>query len=800
LSVELYPSNFTEKIGYTAVVARAATYCVGERGREELLALTPSARLDDVLVQLQRVKEMTDMLVGEDPLPFRRLPYVEPLFARAAIDNYYLLEEDFFALSHWLATVKAMYAYFHSRRAKYPALAELIAGPKFDVRFADEIDAVIGPEGKMLSHASAELLRLREAVVEKSGELRRIVQQILRQARNDGMTDARELTVRNDRLVIPIHAEAKNKIKGFVHDVSASGQTIYLEPVQALGLNNEIRELKLKERNEILRILTELTARLRPLLPEFRRYSDFLTAVDVLRAKAKLGLELGATVPLVRPDNGKGVTVLNIENGRHPLLVLQKGKSAVAPLNLRLDSHARIVVVSGPNAGGKTVAMQTVGLLQLMVQSGLPVPVGDGSVFPVFERMFMDMGDDQSLQNDLSTYTSHLGHMRYMLERMNRRTLFLIDEFGSGTDPLLGGPIAEAILERFVHKRGMGVITTHYSNLKDFAQHHPNCSNAAMRFDLDTLAPSYVLEQGIPGASYALEIAARAGIPPEVLTAAKAKIGVVRTDVERLLADLRQKQTTLEAQSHDLAHRLKNLEKREKIVAEAENARKTADKEAEAKRAKLIKEAKEEAARLLAHANARIEATIRKIRESKADKEQTRRLRKELEQELAVVSTQPSPPPFDDQPDENFEPGDAVRLPDGFTVGTVLEVRDKIAVVAVGELKTTAKRNELVKTVQRENNVPAPSVSSTLDRAISTPRELDVRGKRVEEALPETTRFLDDAVVAGLSRVFILHGKGAGILKNALWRYIKESYPQVKKLHHLPDDEGGTGVTVCVFE
>jgi DNA mismatch repair protein MutS2 len=482
------------------------------------------------------------------------------------------------------------------------------------------------------------------------------------------------------------------------------------------------------------------------------------------------------------------------------LLVLQKGKGAVTPLNLRLDSHARIVVVSGPNAGGKTVAMQTVGLLQLMVQSGLPVPVGDTTVFPVVERMFIDMGDDQSLQNDLSTYTSHLGHMRYMLERMNRRTLFLIDEFGAGTDPQLGGPIAEAILERFVQKRGFGVVTTHYSNLKDFAQNHPNCGNAAMRFDLETLAPSYVLEQGVPGASYALEIAARAGIPADVLAAAKDKIGTVRADVEQLLATLRHKQQALDGHKSDLENRIRNLEKREKAIADAENARKQADKEAEWKRAKSIKDAKEEAARMLQQANARIEATIRKIREAKADKEQTRKLRRELEQELAVVSTNSPPPPFDDRPEESFEPGDDVRLPDGFTVGTVLEVRDKVAVVAVGELKTTAKRSELVKTVKREKTEPSKSVPSTLDKAFSTPKELDLRGKRVEEALPQVTRFLDEAVVAGLPSVYLLHGKGTGILKSALWRFVKETYPQVKKLHHPPDSDGGVGVTVCVLE
>lgn len=800
MSIELYPENLAEKIGFNAVVQRAAGYCVGERGKETILALLPSVSLDHVLTQLERVKETTEILVGDEPLPFQRLPYVEPLFARAAIENYYLLEEDFFALSKWLATVKAMYGYFHARRSKYPALAELIAGPKFDVRFAEEIDKIIGQEGKMLSHASPELSRLRESITEKSAELRKVMQQILRNARSEGMTDARELTVRNDRLVLPINADSKNKIKGFVHDVSASGQTVYLEPVQALAFNNEIRELKLRERNEILKILTELTDKLRPHLAEYRRYSDFLTAVDVLRAKAKLGLELGANVPVVRADDGKGVVVLNIENGRHPLLVLQKGKGAVTPLNLRLDSHARIVVVSGPNAGGKTVAMQTVGLLQLMVQSGLPVPVGDTTVFPVVERMFIDMGDDQSLQNDLSTYTSHLGHMRYMLERMNRRTLFLIDEFGAGTDPQLGGPIAEAILERFVQKRGFGVITTHYSNLKDFAQNHPNCGNAAMRFDLETLAPSYVLEQGVPGASYALEIAARAGIPTDVLAAAKEKIGIVRADVEQLLATLRHKQQALDGHKIDLENRIRQLEKREKAIADAEIVRKQADKEAELKRAKSIKDAKEEAARMLQQANARIEATIRKIREAKADKEQTRKLRKDLEQELAVVSTNSPSPPFDDRPEESFEPGDAVRLPDGFTVGTVLEVRDKVAVVAVGDLKTTAKRSELVKTVKREKNESSKTVASTLDKAFSTPKELDLRGKRVEEALPEVTRFLDEAVVAGLPRVYLLHGKGTGILKSALWRFVKETYPQVKKLHHPPDSDGGGGVTVCVLE
>ncbi|MDW8335158.1 MAG: endonuclease MutS2, partial [Bacteroidia bacterium] len=398
---------------------------MSEKGRQTLATTHPGARLEDALRRLGQVKEMMRLLVEDEVLPLRRLPHVEPLFDRAAVENFVLSEEDFFSLSQWLDTVKALYAYFRVRRIKYPALAELIEGPAFDLSFADQIARVIGPEGKMHSHASAELLRLRQAIAEKSDELRKLMHHVLRQARNQGLSDARELTVRNERLVIPIHADAKNKLKGFVHDVSASGQTLFVEPVQAFGLNNEIRELKLKERNEIHKILLELTDAMRPHLPEFRRFSEFLTAVDVLRAKAKLGLELDAIVPVVRSDDGKGLTVLCIENGRHPLLALKKGTNAVVPLNLRLDGQVRIVVVSGPNAGGKTVAMQTVGLLQLMLQSGFPVPVGASSVFTVFERVFIDMGDDQSLQNDLSTYTSHLTNMRRILERMNRKTLFL---------------------------------------------------------------------------------------------------------------------------------------------------------------------------------------------------------------------------------------------------------------------------------------------------------------------------------------------------------------------------------------
>jgi DNA mismatch repair protein MutS2 len=598
-------------------------------------------------------------------------------------------------------------------------------------------------------------------------------------------------------------ADFKGHIKGFVHDVSQSGQTIFLEPSSALEANNRIRQLVIEEHNEIVRILSVLTAQLREDLPGLKKYTEVVAQLDFIRAKGKLAVDLDAVKPRYEPTQ----KALMLVKARHPLLLLKPGvnKAKVVPLSIQLNPQQRIILVSGPNAGGKSVTLKTIGLLQIMFQAGLLIPCDESSEFCWFTGLYVDIGDEQSIQSDLSTYTSHLQNMREMLGQLRDGRLFLMDEFGSGTDPKLGGAIAEAFLERFLNSGAYGIVTTHYGNLKAFADRSAGIVNAAMQFDPETLSPSFRIEVGIPGRSYAFEIAQNVGVSKELLDDARSRVDGGQLQTEDLLLKLEVQKSELEQVLLD------NKKKNEELAVLLKRNQELAQR-AKEEEAKILRQAHQKAQALIDSANAKIEQTIREIRESQADKERTKAIRREL----AVML--PTPPPEEAEEiaeDEALEAaemaeespvpmvgatigiGDWVLLRDSNSYGQVLELQDKRAVVSLGEMRITVKIKHLVKIKPpKGGNVRILRAAGMMvNKKANISLELSVKGFRVEQALPSVQQFIDDATLAGLHEVRILHGKGTGALRQAIREFL-QNMPEVRRCEDAPLDQGGAGWTV----
>jgi DNA mismatch repair protein MutS2 len=797
--MHVYNEQALQKLGYPLLLEAVKNYCISQEGKNLAESLHPRRNIEEIERLLLETSECKNLILYDTPLPLQYLPPIEPILNKASIDGTLLLEEDFFRLYNWLRTVKEIKKYFDAKKKQYPTLYALLGAEPYDTGFTQEIERIIGPDGRILPNASPELARIRKAIQEQSHNLRQLLEGILRNARNSGWTDTKEITFRNERLVIPINADFKGKIKGIIQDVSGSGQTVYIEPLETLQLNNEIRELHIREQNEIYRLLYELTNRLRPHIPQFQAYLKVTSTLDLIRAKAKLAIEIKGEMPTI----DKSAKLLDLKVAAHPLLLLQK--KVVTPLNLKLDAEKRIVVISGPNSGGKSVALQTVGLLTLMTQTGLLPTCSEKSTFPIFNRLFVEMGDDQSVQNDLSTYTSHLKMMRLILERLDKFSLFLIDEFGAGTDPQLGGPIAEAMLEEFVKKKGFGIITTHYSNLKEFAAICPNTENAAMSFNLQTMEPTYQLEQGTPGSSYAFEIALRVGIPKKVVENAKGKVGKVRVEFEKLLGDLRSQQLQIREREKEAEKLKKELELKNQELEDLIQKYKLAELEIQTQKKKIIKEAKITAAELLKETNSKIENIVREIKENQAEKEITRTLRQILQEEIAartqdikqeeITEYEPA------QEESAIQVGDWARLPDSVLIGKVLEVKGKKAVVATGEVRATFRIRDLVK-VNNVEERPAKTKNnySRLEKVANVSSQLDLRGMRVESALQSLEKYIDEVIVSGIGQVSIIHGKGSGALRLAIREYLQKNVGSIKKIYDAPPNDGGSGKTICVLK
>ncbi|MHB1177787.1 MAG: endonuclease MutS2 [Daejeonella sp.] len=781
----IYPNNAAEKLGFLEIKELIKSYCLSTMGQQMVDRIQVMINYDHINKFLRQTSEFKNILLNDSPLPIQNFFDIKSLAEKARIEGTYLTEDEFFKVSLSLGTVFSVIQYFSDREGLYPNLEALFEHLPIEKSIIRKIETIIDPKGKIKNNASTALGNITSGIAKAGQEARKKVDQIFKNAQNNGWTADGNLTVRDGRLCIPVSAESKRKIRGFIHDESSSGQTVYLEPEEVFQLNNSIRDLEFEKRREIIKLLIALTSELRPCVPLLLSYHGLLTKLDFVRAKALFAISIDGIMPQLIKE-----AEIDLINARHPLLVLnfKKEQQTVVPLNIRIEEDQRVIVVSGPNAGGKSVCMKTVGLLQVMIQAGLLIPADEHSKVGLFKQIFADIGDDQSIESDLSTYSAHLSKMKNFMEMANSKTLILIDEFGTGTDPQFGGPIAEAVLEELNQKKVRGVVTTHYSNLKTFANATPGLENASMLFDNQEMQPLYILSLGKPGSSYAFEIAQKIGLSAKVLQSARNKIGDYQKKVDTLLIDL-------ERDKKELIDTRVSLEKKERGLKAMLTENEQLKSYLEDNKKSILKDAKIEAQSIIRNANKLIENTISEIRENKADKQQTQKLRQNLEQELKRNEVQEKKIAKPQEISE-LKKGDWVKLSDSETIGQVMEIARDNVILSMGELRSVVK----LKRVEKISNKQVPkeirkSYAHDLTENFSTfSTELDLRGKRGDEAIYDIEKYVDRAVMMGLNSLKIIHGKGDGILRKLIREYLHK-YPQVDRLEDEHADRGGDGIT-----
>ena len=816
----IYPSNFEQKTGFDKVRLLVSDKCLSPLGKERVADMSFSTDFAFISNELDLVDEFVKIQQGETDFPANYFFDVRYSLKRIRPEGTWMDEKELFDLKRSLQTIHDIIRFFQpdeDGEIKYPALTALAGDILVFPQLVGRIDTILDKFGKVKDSASPELQTIRREMTITMSNISRNLQSILRAAQSEGVVDKDVTpTMRDGRLMIPVAPAFKRKIKGIVHDESASGKTVFIEPESVVEANNRIRELEGEEKREIIRILTDFTNFVRPLVPDILQSYEFLADIDFIRAKALFAIEIQGIRPVVEDKQQ-----LDWARAIHPLLYLslKKQHKEVVPLDIELTAEKRLLIISGPNAGGKSVCLKTVGLLQYMLQCGLLVPMHESSRTGLFEHLFIDIGDEQSIENDLSTYSSHLTHMKYFVRNCNERTILLIDEFGSGTEPQIGGAIAEALLNRFNQHKSFGVITTHYQNLKHFAEDTPGIVNGAMLYDRHLMQPLFKLAIGNPGSSFAIEIARKIGLPEDVIAEATEKVGMDYINMDKYLQDIVRDKRYWESKRQNIRQREKKLEdiiaRYEKDLAEVNSQRK-----------EIVREAKAEAARILSEANAKIENTIREIKEAQAEKERTKQARQELQSFKDSVSDaqearkmaklkeraerKKQKQKASAQPEFNrdvIEVGDSVRLKGQTSVGTVLELQEKQATVAFGMIKSTVKldrlekvsKNQIKKEIQKSTFVSEQTSEQMHEKRLHFKQEIDVRGMRGDEALQTVTYFIDDAIQVGAQQVRILHGTGTGILRQLIREYLR-TVPGVNNFHDEHVQFGGAGITVVELE
>ncbi|KQC01224.1 endonuclease MutS2 [Pedobacter sp. Hv1] len=783
----LYPENCQERLGFNEVRQMVHQHCLSTMGQALVNKMQVMTKYDQINKFLRQTHEFKSILENQEPLQISTFFDIKALADKIRVEGTYLMEEELFQIYASLQTVFSVIRFFDERKEIYPNLEALFEHLPIERNILKKIEAVLDPKGKLKPNASPTLQEITAEIAKGEQEVRKRMDSIYKMAVGKNWVADGSLTIRDGRMCIPILAENKRKLKGFIHDESASGQTVYLEPEEVFTLNNKLRDLEFDKRREIIKILIALTNELRPYTPLLLSYHGFLTKLDFVRAKALFAIDIQANMPVLLKEPKTRLT-----NARHPLLLLSFAleKKTVVPLNIHINENLRIVLVSGPNAGGKSVCMKTVGLLQMMMQTGLLVPVDESSEMGIFDQIFADIGDDQSIESDLSTYSAHLTKMRYFVEHASPKTLVLIDEFGTGTDPQFGGPMAEAVLEVLNNKKVRGVITTHYSNLKLFAGNTDGLENASMLFDNAKMKPLYILDIGKPGSSYAFEIAQNIGLQKEVLQLAKEKTGTNQNSIDSLLVDLEKEKR----QIHETKITLANQQNKVKnLVAENEKLKLFLEENKKV----LIKEAKLEAQNIVREANKLVENTIAEIKEKQADKVVTKELRQNLQKSLVKNEVKEERKPVVKIDNSIIEVGDWVQLVNTETSGQVLEINRDNLVIALGDLRSVVKKNRVQKISNRQAKkvVQSNSFSGRISEAITNFKpELDLRGMRGENALQEVENYLDKAIMLGFPSVKLIHGKGDGILRKLIRDYLKK-FKEVTKVEDEHADRGGDGIT-----
>jgi DNA mismatch repair protein MutS2 len=875
----IYPKNYEQKVGFDEIRRLLKEQCLSTLGKEKVDEIAFSADAAVVNEWLQQVREMRRMKDAQEKPELNFFFDVRESVARIRLENTHLEEDELWNLRRSLETIGIIVTFLNKNEGDadrpeytYPALHRLAEDVLTFPAMIRRIDSILDKFGHIKDSASMVLAGIRHDMEQTAGSISRTLYTILHSAQREGLV-AQDVapTLRDGRLMIPVAPGLKRKIKGIVHDESATGKTVFIEPAEVVEANNKVRELEAAERREIIRILTVFSDELRPQVPQVLDSYRFLAEIDLIQAKAAMAEAMQAFEPTVKAEPH-----IDWIRAIHPILQrsLAKQDKKVVPLDIRLvktengerrtersDNHVRsesnhtsqfsplsshLLIISGPNAGGKSVCLKTVGLLQYMLQCGLPIPIGDRSTCGVFQNLMIDIGDEQSIADDLSTYSSHLLNMKNMMKQANEHTLLLIDEFGGGTEPTIGGAIAEAVLKQFWKKQAFGVITTHYQNLKHFAEDHPGVVNGAMLYDRHQMQALFQLSIGQPGSSFAIEIARKTGIPEEVISDASEIVGSEYIQSDKYLQDIVRDKRYWEGKRQTIHQHEKRLEATgERLDASLE--------EIERERKKILKRAQEQADELLRQANQKIENTIREIRESQAEKERTRQVREELQQFREQVVSDDTRGLMSEEDfakklrqmeerkarkaqrkekrseeeraageklaaraRENLNPenrplavGDSVRIKGTNSIGEIESVQGKQVTVIFGGLRSKVKLEQLERT-EKHKEAPQNTADKHAHLAIQTShmtratmedrrqnfhQDLDVRGMRGDEAIDTVMHFIDDAILIGLSRVRILHGTGTGILRQLIRQYLN-TVPNVKKAKDEHVQFGGAGITV----
>lgn len=819
-----YPQNFEEKIGFDKIRGLICDRCLSSLGSERVAGMQFQTSFDTIDRLLHETEEFTHILQTEDNFPADYFFDIRSSLQRIRIEGTFLDETELFNLRRSLETIRHIVGFFiNEEESPYPHLQALAGNVVVFPQLLSRIDQIIDKFGHVKDNASTELSQIRRELNRTLSSISRSLNMILRNAQSEGIVDKEvSPTLREGRLVIPVIPAYKRRIKGIVHDESASGKTVYIEPAEVVEANNRIRELEGEERREIIRILTLFTDELRPHLAEIAHSYEFLADIDFIRAKALFAIEINALLP-----HFENCRQIEWYHAIHPLLFLslKKQNKQVVPLDIALTPQQRILLISGPNAGGKSVCLKTTGLLQYMLQCGLLIPVYENSHTGIFDHIFIDIGDEQSIENDLSTYSSHLTNMKFFVKNCNESSLLLIDEFGGGTEPQIGGAIAEVLLDRFNRKKAFGVITTHYQNLKQFAEDTQGIVNGAMLYDRHMMQPLFKLSIGNPGSSFAIEIARKIGLPEDVIADASEKVGSDYIDMDKYLQDIVRDKRYWENKRQNIRHREKQLE--EITQRYADNLQ-----EIEKERKRILKEAKQKAEQLIAESNARIENTIRTIKEAEAEKEKTKMARQELHsfkkglqkndenddtisRKIAKIKAKEekknhSKKEADAETSKTttISVGDAVCLKGQTTVGEISAIQGNKATVIFGHIKSSVHIERLEKVsrnrLKREQAIKATFVSedttnSMREKSLHFHREIDIRGFRADEALQALVYFIDDAIQVGAEQVRILHGTGTGALRQTVREYLK-GVTGIRSFHDEHVQFGGAGITVVELE
>lgn len=804
----IYPANFEDKVGFNAIRQHIGRYILSDLGRRHLEEMHFFTDEKILLKKLNELNELTTLL--RNGVAFPAQDYLDPTseLIRIKTPGTAIELEALIELKISLNTISGIFTFLENHdAAKIMHLKELGSGLYFEPAVLKEINRIVDEKGNVRDNASATLRELRTKLAHKHREVDSRMAQIFAKVKKEGLAVERlEIAIRNGRQVIPVPVAFKRKIKGFIHDESATGQTVFIEPAEIFEINNEIREIENAEKREIIKILTSLADFLRPQIDNLLKCFSVLGEFDFLRAKAKFAIEINSHLPFISKD-----PIIDWKNAVHPLLYLahKDQNKSVVPLNLSLNQDQRILLVSGPNAGGKSVVLKTTGLLQYMLQCGMLIPVDENSRAGIFRQIFIDIGDEQSLEQDLSTYTSHLQNLKHFLSFADPITLILIDEFGAGTEPQLGGAIAEAVLEKLSLIKCIGVITTHYANLKEAAGRIEGIVNGAMLFDPQTLSPMFVLQTGKPGSSFAFEIAEKIGFPKEVLKIAATKINPAAIDYDKLLQEL-------ELEKSALIEKKAGMDVADAFLHEMIEKYTQLSESAKQERTKILKQAKEEASRIIEKSNKLIENTIREIKQNQADKLKVKQLRDEIKlhqkqleasAENSDINESVKEPESEDQ-EPVLTKGSWVRLKNQNVTGKIVDVRDHDIIIETGQMILHVQPDKLVAAKEPSKGSQSEIHSSFRrqsvyheihDRSANFKLSIDIRGKKAEEAVEIIRKHVDDAVFLGIPEITIIHGKGDGILRQVVRDFLK-GVKEIKNLSEGHPDRGGAGLTIVSFK